>query len=122
MKVSKFLWYAYFLTLLMLVYVWQQSEIFRLGYVIDKRQQVFQEVLDKNTLLRYTVQKDASLIRITNTLSRYSDLQMPDSFRLVRMHAPSARTRLSGEPLQKESILARLLGVRSEAQANTKGR
>jgi len=119
MKVSKFLLLVSVLTAFILLYVYQQSAIFRLGYLIDKKQGKFQGLLDKNALLRYNVQKNASLIRLSGKLSGCEDFQMPDTYRLVRVVYPVANFKLAGQFNKKENIFARIFGVKREAQAKT---
>jgi hypothetical protein len=96
-----------------------KSEIFRLGYLIDKRQEKFQELLDNNALLRYNVQKSASLIHLSAQLSGCADFQMPDTYRLVKVMYPASSPQLTGRFNQKENIFARIFGVKREAQAKT---
>ncbi len=119
MKVSKFLLLISTLTAFVTLYVYQQSEIFRLGYTIDKKQGAFQELLDKNALLRYNVQKNASLIRLSAKLSGSADFQMPDTYRLVKVVYPQGNFRLAGQFARKENLFARIFGVKREAQAKT---
>ncbi|MGE5197087.1 MAG: hypothetical protein ACM3IL_01105 [Deltaproteobacteria bacterium] len=119
MKISRFLLFAVTSTVFVLLYVYQQSEIFRIGYAIDKKHDAFQELLDKNTLLRYNVQKDASLIRIGNKLSECRDFQMPDTYRLVKVKYPVGNSNPGAQLPKKENIIARLFGVKSQAEAKT---
>ena len=119
MKVSKFLLLASALTAFILLYVYQQSEIFHLGYLIDKKQGKFQELLDKNALLRYNVQKNASLIRLSARLSGGVDFQMPDTYRLVKVMYPVANLELAGQFAKRENIFARIFRVKREAEAKT---
>lgn len=119
MKVSKFLLLVAAFTVFILLYVYQQSEIFRLGYIIDRKQDKFQYLLDKNALLRYNVQKNASLIHLGDKLSRCADFQMPDTYRLVKVMYPVTKL---GSPIpfaRKENIIARIFGVKRQAEAKT---
>jgi hypothetical protein len=119
MKVLKFLLLVSVLTAFIFLYGYQQSEIFRLGYLIDKKQEKFQELLDKNTLLRYNVQKNASLIRLGAKFSGCADFQMPDTYRLVKVVYPAANLKLAGQFAKKESIFVRIFGVKRQAEAKT---
>ena len=119
MKVSKFLLLVSALTAFIILYVYQQSEIFRLGYLIDKRQGKFQELLDRNALLRYNVQKNASLIHLGAKLSSGTDFQMPGTYRLVKVMYPAANFKAAGQFARKENIFARIFGVKSQAEAKT---
>lgn len=119
MKVSKFLLLVSSITVFVILYVYQQSEIFRLGYLIDKRQASFQELLDKNALLRYNVQKNASLIHLGARISAGADFQMPDTYRLVKVVYPAANLKPAGKLTGKENIFVRIFGVKTQAEAKT---
>jgi len=119
MKVSKFLLLVLVFTAFILLYVYQQSEIFRLGYLIDRKHDKFQDSLDKNALLRYNVQKNASLIHLGDKLSRCADFQMPDTYRLVKVIYPVTNPRSYIQLARKENIIARIFGVKRQAEAKT---
>jgi len=120
MKVCKFLSIVAFITVLCLVYVWQQTEIFRLAYLAQKKQSFFQDLLDKNALLRYNIEKSASLIHLGNKVSKIGDFEMPETFRLVKLAAkkgnPGKSARLAAG---KENILSRLFSIKRQAEAKT---
>lgn len=118
MKISKFLAIAIVSTCLSLLYVWQQTEIFRLAYLGQKKEVTHQDLLDKNSILRYNVKRNASLVYIANAVSKEADFQMPESFRLVRAVAPS-KILVSESLPKKQNLLSRLFGVRRQAEAKT---
>ncbi|HTY44659.1 MAG TPA: hypothetical protein VMD52_01540 [Patescibacteria group bacterium] len=105
-------------TLFCLLYVYQQADIYRLAYVLQKQQAVFQELLDKNTLLRYNIEKSASLIRIGDKISDTRNFQMPDTFRLVSIRTPRVMVP-SRYVAQKESLVSRIFGIKRQAEAST---
>ena len=119
MRISKFLSTVTFITFFALLYVWQQTEIFRLAYEGQKNFAVLQDLLDKNTLLRYNREKNASLTRISNKISKVADFQMPEAYRLVRLAQPLEKTRASKYILKKENIVLRLFGIKRQAEAKT---
>lgn len=119
MRVPKFLLSVSVFTLFVMVYVHQQSAIFRMGYLIDRKQAKFQDLLDKNALLRYNVQRDASLVRIAERLSKCGDFQMPDTYRLVKLELPVENQRLIVQAPKRETLIARIFGVRRQAEAKT---
>lgn len=119
MKVSRFLSFASVFTLFAILYVFQQAEIFRLGYTVDKRQEAFQLLLDKNALLRYNVQKNASLIHLSGKFSNGADFQMPKTYRLVRLSYPQNTVRPAAQTNKGENIFTRLFGVTRQAEAKT---
>lgn len=119
MKLTKFLCAVVFATSFSLLYVYQQSEIFRLAYLGQKKQAAFTELLDKNTALRYNINKSSSLVNIGNRISQSSDFQMPDNYRFVKF-VPSANSlEIAAQNQNREGLLARIFGLKREAQAKT---
>jgi hypothetical protein len=51
-------------TLFSLLYVYQQTEILHLAYVGQKRVTAFEDLFDKNSVLRYNINKSSSLVHI----------------------------------------------------------
>lgn len=119
MRVSRFLSIIGFITLLSLLYVYQQTEIFRLAYAGQKKESAFTELLDKNTILRYNIGRNASLVHIASKISASADFQMPDSYRLVRLRSSRQGFRLAEESVNKETLLSRLFGIKRQAEAKT---
>jgi len=117
MKLSRLLFFLFFITVFALFYVYQQSEIFRLAYMGQKRMVVLQVLLDKNTLLRYNKQKSTSLVSIGERVSENKDFQMPSSYRLVKMNVRSRR--LGAGAFNTESLFSRIFGVKKQAEAKT---
>ncbi|MFH1458323.1 MAG: hypothetical protein ABIG31_04060 [Candidatus Omnitrophota bacterium] len=120
MRLFKFLATVTFITYFSLLYVYQQTEIFRLGYAGQKRQVRFEELFDKNTLLRYNIARQASLVQIGDRISDLADFQMPDSCRLVRLSPVSQGGIIltQGQPKQ-ETLLSKIFGIKRQAEANT---
>lgn len=119
MRIFKFLIIISFITLFSLIYVWQQTEIFRLAYLGQKNLMCFEDLLDRNTILRYNIQSNASLIRIGNRVSDCPDFQMPDTYRLVRLRQPKELLRVSKKVSKKENIISRLFDIKRQAEAKT---
>jgi hypothetical protein len=119
MRLSKFLSTVIFVTCLSLLYVYQQTEIFRLAYVDQKKQALFQDSLDKNSILRYNIQNNASLVHIGNKISAYADFQMPDTYRLVRLAPSREALELNQESANRQTLLSRLFGIKRQAEAKT---
>jgi len=119
MRLSKFLLLVTFSTFFALLYVHQQSEIFRLAYIGQKKTAEFQELLDKNTILRYNIESDASLIRIGNKLSYGRDYEMPASFQLVKLRESLEGSELPKLIPRRQNLIARFFSIKREAQAKT---
>lgn len=119
MKLSRFLSITIFITVFSLLYVYQQTEIFRLAYTGQKKLMFFEDLLDKNCVLRYNIEKNASLASIGNKISEYADFQMPESFQLVRL-SPARRTvNLKKPSLSGENLLSKVFGIKRQAEART---
>ncbi|MFA5004763.1 MAG: hypothetical protein WC561_01385 [Candidatus Omnitrophota bacterium] len=119
MRLTKFLSLTVFITSFSLLYVYQQSEIFRLAYLGQKKQACFNEILDKNTALKYNIKKDSSLVRIGNKISGSSDFQMPDSYRFVKFVSSPGGYKLAKIERARPTLLSRIFGINREAQAKT---
>jgi len=119
MKLTKFLSTVVFITSFSVLYVYQQSEIFRLAYLGQKKQAVFTELLDKNTALRYNINKSSSLVNIGNRISQTHDFQMPDNYRFVKFISSKEGLKLTDQNQNREGLLARIFSLKREAQAKT---
>jgi hypothetical protein len=90
-----------------------------MAYVGQKRLVLYEDLLDKNCILRYNIERDASLVQIGNKISGNADFQMPDSYRLVRL-TPSGEGLKPAEQLaNKETVFSRIFGVKRQAEAKT---
>jgi len=119
MKLTKFLSTVVFVTSFSVLYVYQQSEIFRLAYLGQKKQVIYTELLDKNTALRYNINKSSSLVSIGNRINQTADFQMPDNYRYVKVISSSEGFRIADQNQNRESLLARIFSINREAQAKT---
>ncbi len=119
MKLPKFLSIVCFITSFSLLYVYQQTEILRLGYVGQKRSTLYQDLLDKNNILRYNIKTKASLVEIGNTFSGNTDYEMPNTYRLVRLSPSREGANFKQQALNRETIISRLFGIKRQAEAKT---
>ncbi len=106
------------LTSFALLYVWQQTEIFRLAYVGQKNAAFADELIDSNAQLRYNIDRNTSLVSIGSKLPGEKTFQMPDTYRLVKV-APRESGRSARNIVRRPSIAYRLFGIKREAQAKT---
>lgn len=118
MRLSKFLFLAFIATVFALTYVSQQTEVFRLAYEGQKNMKKFQELLDVNSNLRYSFKKKTSLVCIGNKVAGQSDFTMPENYCLVRLD-PSCTLVKSSRPVKRETVVARLFGIKRQAEART---
>jgi hypothetical protein len=117
MRLSKFLSIIFSVTLFSLLYVYQQSEIYRLAYTGQKKQIVVDELRNQNCVLKYSIEKNGSLVRIGDKVSEKSDFEMPESYRMMKMYYTGENLSLKVAPKLKETLLSWIFGIKSEAQA-----
>ena len=119
MKLPKFLSIVTFITSFSLLYVYQQTEIFRFAYVGQKKQALYQDLLDKNNILRYNMKSKASLVQIGSAISSNTDYEMPNTYRLVRLSPSREGLNVKEQSLNRETIISRLFGIKRQAEAKT---
>jgi len=116
MKLVNFVFWVLIFTLFCLLYVYQQTQIFLLAYTVQKKSDIYQELVDKNTLLRYNISRSASLTRIDLCISQNNNFQMPEAYQLVKVETkPTGGQR----PIRRETLLSRIFSVRQQAEAKT---
>lgn len=120
MKLSKFLNLAFIITFFSLLYVWQQTEVFRLAYDGQKNLAFFEDLLDENSNLRYNLKKNTSLVRIGSKVSAHGDFQMPDNYCLVKLVNPQESLKTASSRLpKKRNLLSRIFDIKRQAEAKT---
>ncbi|MEI6631922.1 MAG: hypothetical protein WCL25_04845 [bacterium] len=119
MRLSRFLALIFIITSFSLLYVWQQTEIFCLAYIDQSNFTTFQDLLDKNTVLRYNMGKNTSLVRIASKVDEGLAFQMPQGYHLVRLTGTKDNLRLVKQAPKRESLAFRLFGIKRQAEAKT---
>jgi len=118
MKLPKFMLLVASVTCLCLLYVCQQTEIFRLAYVGQKRSILLRDSLDKNTMLRYNINKNTSLVLLNDRITA-SNFEMPDSYRVVKVPGVSQGTAADHRSSSLKSLAASVFGIKRQAEART---
>lgn len=119
MKLSKFLSIVTIVTSFSLLYVYQQAEVFRFAYLGQRKQAQMQELLDKNTILRYNINRSGSLVNLGDSISNNNDFQMPESYNLIRLASSEDNSGPHGKLLDKETVLSRFFSIKRQAEAKT---
>jgi hypothetical protein len=119
MKLSRFILITTIVTFLCVLYVYQQTEILRLAYLGQKKRVAFDDLLDKNSILRYNINKGVSLVRIGDSVSKCTDYEMPNSYRLVKFIRSEDNLKIGALAVKKENFLSRLFGIKRQAEAKT---
>ena len=121
MRLSRFLLLVTSITCCCLLYVHQQTEIFRFAYIGQKKSVIFRDSLDKNAMLRYNINKNTSLVLIDSRISGYANFEMPDTFRVVRLVNSSEGLKIADQsrPSGLKTIATALFGIKRQAEART---
>ena len=119
MRTSRSILYTALGTVLCLVYVFQQTEIVKLGYRITFAQKVLESCLDRKTALEYTVSSLESPLNLDKSLFLKKDgYEMPQTFKLVKVGRPKR----IGSPVERMVSAKRFafLSVFADKQAEAK--
>ncbi len=120
MRLPRFLFIAALSTCLCLLYVWQQTEVLRFAYVGQKNLNTFQDLLDKNSALRYNLKRNTSLIHIGSKILESRDYEMPGTYCLVKLDSlPEGAGVSNFHRPKKENFIARFFAVKRQAEAKT---
>ncbi|TAM38820.1 hypothetical protein EPN54_03970 [bacterium] len=119
MRLNRFISVTVIITSFCVLYVYQQSEIFRLAYLGQKKQITFNELLDKNTALRYNIKKNSSLVNIGKSMGSANEFQMPDNYRFVRFIPSRDGLKVADQDQGREGLLARIFSLKRQALAKT---
>ena len=119
MKLARLLTIVALITLSALAYVYQQTRVYALAYLSQRKLAELQDSLDKNSLLRYAVSEKVSLVHISAKLCTDNDtFSMPEAYRLVKVSSSSGIL----QPQKRRpstNIFARIFGVQKQAEAKT---
>lgn len=122
MRVSKFLLLISFITFMALVYVYQQSEIFYLAYLGGKKQAILADLLDKNNIFRYNINRFSSLPYLDSKILHNVDFEIPAAKQLVRLPITQDNIKINSESERKPNIVFSFFGKARQAQAQTLNR
>ena len=124
MRLLKILSVISFITFMALVYVYQQTQIFYLAYQSDKKQAQLQDALETNNILRYNIGVFSSLPYLDkNLLAKYSDFEIPNEQRLVRLNIKQGKTSSSRVLEKRSNLFSKFFNVIiKQAEARTLNR
>jgi hypothetical protein len=93
MRTSRCILYTAVVTVLSLFYVFQQTEIVKLGYKITRAENVLESMRDRRTSLEFTLTSLESPLNLDKNLlmNGNNQYEMAQSFKLVRMTPPRAQ-------------------------------
>ena len=120
MRLTKFLSLAFLATSISLLYVWQQTKAVSLAYEGQRKLARFQELLDENSVMRYNLKKNTSLVKLGSRISREGEFEMPNSYCLVKLSKPAEGVKFAKNSASRVLTFAsRIFGVKRQAEAKT---
>jgi hypothetical protein len=121
MRLTKFLSLVFLVTLISLLYVWQQTQTVSLAYEGQRKQTRFQELLDENSVLRYNLKKNTSLVKLGSRISGAGEFEMPNSYCLVKLSKPVEGSKFAKSQVAPRmlNLASRIFGIRKQAEAKT---
>ncbi len=121
MRLSKFLALVFVTTFLSLLYVWQQTKTVSLAYEGQRKLTRFQELLDENSVLRYNLKHNTSLVKLGIRNSGDGKFEMPNSYCLVKLNKGVEGVRVTKRSgvSRMPAFASRILGVKKQAEAKT---
>jgi len=91
------------------LYVFQQTEIVKLGYRIKATEKVLEACLDRKTALQYTLSSLESPVNIDRSLFiNGDDFEMAKDYKLVRLGPPAGKERPMLAKAKSKPIFKRL--------------
>ena len=92
MKLKYFIICLMALTILSLVYAWQQTEIIKLAYLENNKDKVCKELLDRNQYLRYNLLSQQSALNLGNKfLDGADNFEIPQQSQMLSLPLPIDR-------------------------------
>ena len=116
MRLNKFFIIVLTVTLLAVVYVYQQSKIIHLAYQEQDRLAFLERLVDHNNNLRYNMDRQMSLVSIVG-LFKDGDFEWPHRKQLVSLSTAQQNLEDKKQIKETESIFTRLFGLKSQAEA-----
>ncbi|MDD4879846.1 MAG: hypothetical protein PHR22_05285 [Candidatus Omnitrophica bacterium] len=125
MSTYKFLSTTVIVTMVALVYVFQQTALVRLSYDIKAKDKMYSDLLDRNKILLYNVRQLESPARLERTLlAKQMKLEVPSRERVILVSSGTEEigakdiTRTAGFFGKMRQTAASLFALGPEAQAN----
>ena len=106
------------ITMLALLYVYQQSNIIQLAYQEQERLALLENLINKNNNLRYNLDRQMSLVSISG-LWQEGHFEWPNRKQLLSFSTISQELEQSKQVKETESIFTRFFGLKSQAEATS---
>jgi hypothetical protein len=125
MDLKKFLFFLWAVTILAIIYIHQESNIFYLAYKNEQKKKILDELVDENNLLRYNTSFFSSLVYLDDKiLRRYAEFQMPSQKRIINLSSLKNTDSASNSKMRDASnLVSKIFNYFAKsAEANTLNR
>ncbi|MGD9014861.1 MAG: hypothetical protein PVI33_02405 [Candidatus Omnitrophota bacterium] len=118
MNLTKFFIIILAVTLLALLYVYQESKIIHSAYQEQERLALLETLVDRNKNLRYNIDRQMSLVSLSE-IWQDGDFEWPGSKYLVSAHPVQQSPTDKKQIIETGSLFTRLFGLKSKAEARS---
>ena len=118
MGLNKILIIVLGITILALLYVYQQSNIIQLAYQEQERLTLLENLINKNNNLKYNVERQMSLVSVAN-LWQEGHFEWPNQKQLLSFSTIQQKPEQSKQIKEEESIFTHFFGLKSQAEATS---
>jgi hypothetical protein len=119
MRISKFLLLITFITFISLLYVYQQTEIFSLAYLGGRRQTQLADLLDKNNIFRYNINRLSSLPCLDGGILRQVDFEIPSERQFITISPTADNIKIARRQQKRTNLFLSFFTGARQAQAQT---
>jgi hypothetical protein len=117
MSFKKTISFLFSLTFFSLIFVFFQTQIITLGYCVQSKRNLYQQLVDENDTLRYGIKRLESLEVLGKRISfEKAAYEMPVSKQLVKISVPKEYVLAKNNNVAKKNVLS-LIGLQKEAEA-----
>jgi len=118
MGLNKIFIIVFGITILSLLYVYQQSNIIQLAYQEQERLALLENLVNKNNNLRYNLDRQMSLVSIAG-LWQEGNFEWPNRKQLLSFSTTQQEPVQSKQIKETESIFTHFFGLKSQAEATS---
>lgn len=117
MSLKRYIITIFTLTTISLMYVFLQTQIITLGYCVQSKRNLYQQLVDENDSLRYNIKQAESLEILESKITRgKADFELAGANQISMIVIPKELSIAKNNLRQKKSLL-NLFGAQREAEA-----
>lgn len=120
MKLSKFILLIGTITLISLIYLYQETETIKLAYTTSKKSKYYQDLLEQNRNISYNIDTLKSVTLLGNkVLGANSNFEIPKPTQLAELKLKKSKNLKIASSKQKPNLILSFFSLKSQAEAQT---